>query len=326
MSGDSGTSGDLGARGASGTSGASRTAAGVVMVTAASVSFGFMPLFQRWVTGSDPHISTAMLLMLRFSLASAALLTIILWRRLPLPRGKVLACYVLMGALGYFGEAYCYFGALLHLPGGLVSLLLYTYPTFVTLASWWWLGARPTPRTSLALAAGTLGMALTIVPTINAGGGEGPGRWIGLALGVGTAVIYAGYVLAGGAMATRWNGPLQGAFVIMTSAAAMFAGVAVASGDPLPSGAAAWTGIAALALLCSVVAITCLLGGLAILGPVRTSAISLVEPLATVLVGAALLGERIGWLTGAGGVLILAGAALSIGPAATTTEAEPDRS
>ena len=304
-----------------------RAMLGVLLVTTASVSFGFMPLLQRWVTGSDPDVSTAMMLMLRFSLASATLLAIILWRRMPLPRGKTLWCYVAMGAVGYFGEAYCYFGALLFLPGGLVSLLLYTYPAFVTLASWWLLGTRPTPRTTVALAIGTSGMALTILPTINAAHGEGTGRWAGLALGIGTAVIYAGYVLAGGAMAKRWEGPLQGAFVIMASAAAMFAGVALASGDPLPSNAVAWTGIAGLALLCSVVAITCLLGGLAILGPVRTSALSLVEPLATVLVGAALLGERIGWLTGAGGMLILGGAALSIEPAAApTTKHTSDRS
>jgi DME family drug/metabolite transporter len=94
----------------------------------------------------------------------------------------------------------------------------------------------------------------------------------------------------------------------------MFAGVAIASGDPLPSTAAAWTGVVALAILCSVVAITCLLAGLAILGPVKTSALSLVEPLATVLVGATLLGERLGWPAGLGGAFILGGAALSIVP------------
>ena len=40
-----------------------------------------------------------------------------------MPRGRVLGWYVLMGAVGYLGEAYCYFGALRFLPGGLVSLL-----------------------------------------------------------------------------------------------------------------------------------------------------------------------------------------------------------
>ena len=308
------------------TNAASRAWAGALLVVTASVSFGFMPLFQRMVTAADPNISTAMLLMLRFTLASAVLLCVIVWRRLPMPRGRVLGWYVLMGAVGYFGEAYCYFGALLHLPGGLVALLLYLYPTFVTLASWWWLGARPTGRTIAAVAIGTLGMALTIVPTIGQVEGGGAGRWIGLALGVGTAVIYAAYVIAGGTLARHWNGPLQGAFVVMASAAVMFAGVALASGDPLPSTARAWTGIASLAILCSVVAITCLLAGLAILGPVKTSALSLVEPLATVLVGATLLGERIGWLAGLGGVLILGGAALSIVPRNVATKAAIDHS
>jgi drug/metabolite transporter (DMT)-like permease len=296
------------------TNAASRAWAGALLVVTASVSFGFMPLFQRMVTAADPNVSTAMLLMLRFALASAVLLCVIVWRRLPMPRGRVLGWYVLMGAVGYFGEAYCYFGALRFLPGGLVSLLLYLYPTFVTLASWWWLGARPTGRTIAAVAVGTVGMALTIVPSIGHVEGDASGRGIGLVLGVGTAVIYAAYVIAGAAISRRWQGPLQGAFIVMASAAAMFAGVAIASGDPLPSTAGAWTGVVALAILCSVVAITCLLAGLAILGPVKTSALSLVEPLATVLVGATLLGERLGWPAGLGGAFILGGAALSIVP------------
>ena len=296
------------------TNAASRAWAGALLVVTASASFGFMPLFQRMVTAADPNISTAMLLMLRFTLASAVLLCVIVCRRLPMPRGRVLGWYVLMGAVGYFGEAYCYFGALRFLPGGLVSLLLYLYPTFVTLASWWWLGARPTGRTIAAVAVGTVGMALTIMPSIGHVEGDASGRGIGLVLGVGTAVIYAAYVIAGAAISRHWQGPLQGAFIVMASAAAMFVGVAIASGDPLPSTAAAWTGVVALAILCSVVAITCLLAGLAILGPVKTSALSLVEPLATVLVGATLLGERLGWPAGLGGALILGGAALSIVP------------
>lgn len=300
---------------------APRAWVGGALVVTASVSFGFMPFFQRMVAASDPDVSTAMLLTLRFSIAAAALLGAILWKRLPMPGGRVLWWYLLMGAIGYFGEAYCYFGALRHLPGGLVALLLYLYPTFVTLASWWWLDARPTGRTIAAVAVGTLGMVLTIVPTIGQVESDGAGRWVGLALGVGTAIIYAAYVIAGGTIARHWNGPLQGAFVVMASAAVMFAGVALASRDPLPSTAGAWTGIVALAILCSVVAITCLLAGLAILGPVKTSALSLVEPLATVLVGATLLGERLGWLAGLGGAFILAGAALSIVPRTAATKA-----
>lgn len=294
-----------------------RTLYGILCVLAAGIGFGFMPLFKRWVDDSDPGVTTAMLLMLRFAIAAAVLLVVILALRLPMPRGKTLAGYVLMGCIGYFGEAYCFFGALNYIPGGLVSLLLYTYPAFVTIAAWRFMGERLTPWSIGSLVIASVGMAMTILPTLSADAGAGPAqhRWLGIALGLGTAIIYGAYVLAGSVLGRAWNGPLQSSFIVMSSAAAMFAGVALAHGDRFPNASGAWIGAITLAIVGSVIAITALLAGLAILGPVKTSALSLVEPLSTVIVGAIFLNEHLGGTQLVGGVLILVGAGLAIRPA-----------
>lgn len=302
---------------------------GILCVLAAGIGFGFMPLFKRWVSDADPGVSTAMLLLLRFSIAAAVLLVVILALRLPMPRGRILGGYILMGCIGYFGEAYCFFGALNYIPGGLVSLLLYTYPAFVTLAAWRFMGERLTAWTLLSLLTASIGMAMTILPTLAAEGNPAHAghRWLGVLLGLGTALIYGLYVLFGSVLGKRWNGPLQSSFIVMSSAAAMFLGVALVQGDRLPNAAGAWVGAVTLALVGSVIAITALLAGLAILGPVKTSALSLVEPLSTVVVGAIFLNEHLSPVQLAGGALILAGAGMAVKPAKgsdRTVPAAPD--
>jgi drug/metabolite transporter (DMT)-like permease len=286
---------------------------GVLCVLTAGISFGFMPLFKRWIITSDPQVSNPVILFLRFSIAACVLGVITFAARLPMPKGRVLLAYIAMGCIGYFGEAYCFFGALDYISGALVSLLLYTYPAFVTLGAWKFMGERLTARTIAALIVATAGMTLTVWPALSEHSAGG-GKLIGIALGIGTAIIYGGYVLTGSVLSRHWNGPIQSSLVIMSSAAAMFAGVAVFRGDSLPHGTGAWVGVVSLSLVTSVIAITALLAGLAILGPVRTSALSLVEPLSTVVVGSLFMNERLVGVQWVGGILILTGAALSISP------------
>jgi len=106
--------------------------------------------------------------------------------------------------------------------------------------------------------------------------------------------------------------------VVMAAAAVMFGGVALVRADSFPASSGAWLGAGALAILCSVVAITCLLAGLAIIGPVKTSAISLVEPVSTIAVGGLFLNERLSSWQWVGGALILVGAGLAIQRPATS--------
>ena len=80
-----------------------------------------------------------------------------------------------MGAIGYVGQAVCFFAALNHASAGLVALLLYAYPTLVVLLSAAFLGERLTAAKIALLAASFAGLALTL------GGGQGTAT--GIALG-----------------------------------------------------------------------------------------------------------------------------------------------
>jgi uncharacterized membrane protein len=106
---------------------------GLLLIAISAASFGVMPILARfaYAAGADP-ITT---LWLRFGIAAVVMTVIMLVRRMPFPRGRVLLGLVLMGAVGYAGVSLAYFTALTMASAGLVALLLYLYPALVMLLS-----------------------------------------------------------------------------------------------------------------------------------------------------------------------------------------------
>jgi len=102
--------------------------------------------------------------------------------------------------------------------------------------------------------------------------------------------------------------------VVIGSAALVFAAVALFRGPQWPQTAAGWLAIAAIALVSTVAAITLFFAGLERIGPTRASTLSTIEPLVTVTLAAALLGERIAPIQIAGGALILGAVVLLARP------------
>src|SRR3990167_8378370 len=102
----------------------------VLLVLLSALGFGSIALFAKIAYAAG--VSPSLLLALLFLLAVAMLAPIVWIKRIPLPRGRVLAGFMLMGAL-YTAQSQSYFTALMHASSGLVSLLLYIYPVLVTL-------------------------------------------------------------------------------------------------------------------------------------------------------------------------------------------------
>jgi len=274
---------------------ARRSALGAAYILASALCFGSMPIFARaaYAAGTD----TQTLLFLRFSIASALMWIVFAARRARLPRGKGLAMLVGMGAVGYAGQAFSYFTALTLASAGLVALLLYLYPALVTLLSRAVFGYPLSALQLAALAIALAGSVLTI-------GRAGDGAPLGIFFGLLAAFIYAGYILTGSRL-PRDVTPTASSTIVVTSAAAVYAAVGAARGMRWPATPAGWGAVAAIAVVCTVLAIAFFLAGLERIGPVRASIYSTVEPAFTLVLAALLLGERVTALRVAGGALIL---------------------
>ena len=92
----------------------------------------------------------------------------------------------------------------------------------------------------------------------------------------------------------------------MEDAAVVYAGVVVVQRPAFPDTPGSWAAVVAIALVSTVVAITTFFAGMARLGATDASTLSTLEPVVTVALAAAVLGERISAVQLAGGGLILA--------------------
>lgn len=280
---------------------------GVALVAVASVGFGFMGLFRHWADLGGVS-SAQSLLFLRFALASVVFVALMAGRRIPWPRGRTLLWLLGLGAIGYFGEALCYFKALeLGVPSGLTSVLLYLYPGIVAILSRVLFKEKLSLVRVLAIAAAFAGTVLAIDPfgaSDLAGGGP-----TGIAFGIGSALMYSLYIVVGSRV-TQGVDAIACSAVVSLSAAAAFGVTALATGPTWPTAPIGWLGVLALALLATVVSVLGIIAGMQKIGPVDTSTIATLEALTTVAVGAIFLHEQLGAVQCIGGGLILTAAVI----------------
>jgi drug/metabolite transporter (DMT)-like permease len=256
-------------------------------------------------------IDTPTLLALRFAIAAAAMLLVALARRTPLPTGSTLGGVVLLGAVGYGGQAFSFFTALTLIPAGIVALLLYLHPALVALLSASLLHERLTTPKRVALGVALAGTVLTVAPALAgpANAETGAGVAAGIAFAVAAAMFYSFYIIAGAWLGRRVAAEPMST-VVIASAAAVFIAAALARGPAWPQSAAGWLAVLAIALVSTVGAITLYFAGLERVGPTRAATLSTLEPVVTVTLAAIVLGEAIAPVQLAGGALILAAVAL----------------
>jgi drug/metabolite transporter (DMT)-like permease len=294
--------------------GRARAAAGALYIAVSALCFGSLAVFVRVALAAGADVPT--MLLLRFSIAAAIMWSIFAAKRASLPRGRALAMLTAMGAVGYAGQAFSFFTAVTLASTGLAALLLYLYPTLVAVLSRLVFGHRFLPVQGLAVLLAFAGSVLTI-------GRAGDGTPLGIFFGLLAAVIYAAYILTGSRLPEGVT-PTASTAVVTTAAAIVYAAVAAVRGVHLPATAAGWSAILALALICTVLAVAFFLAGLERIGPVRASIYSTLEPAATLVLGALVLGERVTVLRAAGGVLIIAAVViLARADAARTGAASP---
>jgi len=269
---------------------------GILWIVLSAAGFGAMAIFAKLAYQDGVSLST--MLFLRFTIAGLLLAAWGMAQGMRWPRGRDLLWLLAMGGVGYVTQAYCYFAALQHASAGMVALLLYLYPAMVTLLSALLYRRRIGAGRGWAVAVALAGTALTV-------GGDLNSAPLGIVLGIGGALVYSIYILAGEGVMRRVP-PLPVATVVMLAAAAVYGGIAFQSGLALPASSSGWLAVMAIAVFSTLLAILGFLKGLEKLGATDASTLSTLEPLITLGLAALVLGEVIGGAQLAGAALILA--------------------
>jgi drug/metabolite transporter (DMT)-like permease len=274
-------------------------AGGVLLVALSASCFAAMPIFARamYADGGDPST----LLLLRFALAAAILLPLAARRAATARPGRATrGGLALLGAV-YVGQSLTYFVALTSTSVALLGLLLYLYSVAVAVLASVLFRIPLTRARVVSLALALIGAGLTIGPL---GGG---GNWLGIGLGLASALIYSGYILLA-TRVTRSVDPLWSSAIITASAASIFGVLALIHGVALPASGAGWAAVVAIAVVSTVVAILSFVAGLQRIGPTDAATLSTLEPAITALLAVVVLGESLGQLQVIGGALIVSAA------------------
>jgi len=184
------------------------------------------------------------------------------------------------------------------------TLLANLASIFVTLAAWLFLKHKPTRLFLAGLAAALIGVGLLVHTSLT----FSSTGLLGDALGVVTAMFYAGYILAVKGLRDRGETTLHLMAVTSTITALFLLPVALASGEPmLPSSAFGWWMLVGLALISHAAGQGLIAYALAHLPAAFSSVSLLFQPVMAALFAWLLLSEGLVPLQIAGGIVVLFG-------------------
>lgn len=275
---------------------------GVIFILISGAAFGLLPWFARiaYNHGAEP----LGMLAVRFTIASVVMIVAAQFRKRPQQRpDSTLAIQLfLLGALGYAPQATFYFFSVDRIDISLATIIFYTYPVFVVLASWIFLRHTPSTRVLLCLAVAVCGAALTA-------GQVRAGSITGVLFMLGASLWYTGYIILSSRIVH-----VVGAFTSLTY---VMVGAAVAHGltylvvrPALPNDITGWSAIAAASVIGTVISMGFFFAGVSRIGPGEASVLSTIEPVVSIVVGVLALNETVNGIRLLGAVLVLVSVAV----------------
>ncbi|HEX9823909.1 MAG TPA: DMT family transporter [Actinomycetota bacterium] len=288
---------------------------GGAIVAASAMAFGTVVVLAK--VASNRGMPVGSLLGFRFGIAALVLAVVVraTGRSLRPPRGEALRLF-LMGAVGYAVESGLFFLSLERGTPGAVSLLFFTYPVWVAGVAALAGQGLPGP-----LVAGSLLFAVGGAALVVASSGGVDITALGIVFALSSSGSFAVYLVAFDVLVRR-STPLVSSLWVSGGTSLALSAFAVASGTgELPASPAVWWTVIGMGVL-TAGAFLGLFAGLRRIGPVRTSIVGALEPVAAAGLAFAFLGDAMRPGTLAGGALIV-GAAVAATLARRPVRADP---
>ena len=267
---------------------------GILLIAVSAAAFGTLAIFGKFAYADG--MDTFTVLFLRFGVSAVFMTLILFLRREKIPRGRILAQLIGMGALGYVGQSFMYMTAIKYASSGLVALLLYLYPMFVFILSVFILHEKATSVKISALILALVGSALTVNPN--------GGQLAGALMAITAALIYSVYIIVG-TNVMKHVSAVQSSAVIFASAGAVYGLLTLVKGPHFPVSHAGWLASLGIIVISTIIPVVAFLAGLERIGPTNAAMLSTLEPVVTVLLAAWLFSESLKPIVMLGGGLIL---------------------
>lgn len=271
---------------------------GIILAAISAASFGALAIFTKFGYALGATAST--ILIIRFFSAFLFLWALCLIQgRVVLLPAKQVVVLLLMGALGYGMASYFLFLSLALIPASIAGLLLYTYPTLVTIFAHL-LGDETIDSVKTgALILASIGLVLVLgvsFQTINN---------LGIVLALGAALTYSIFIIESNRVLQSLNPILATVYVclggfILHLTLGLFTGQ-ISLYIPVQ----AWLYILAIAFISTILAFLTFYRSIQLIGPSKASIVSILEPVVTAILAAVFLSERLSSFQIGGGLIIL---------------------
>lgn len=290
---------------------------GVIYILVSGACFGLLPWFARiaYGHGADPFGMLAA----RFTIAAVMMLAIRAVRRggPPWPDARKRLELVLLGAVGYAPQSTFFFNGIQRIDVSLATVIFYTYPVLVVLASWLVFRHAPSRTMTVCLLVAVAGAALTA-------GQVGSGSTAGVLFMFAAACWYTGFIIVSTKVVAGTDSAVSMTFVMIGASCAHLLILATKGAD-LPQDTKGWLAAAAAAFFSTIIAMGFFFAGVKIIGPGEAAVLSTIEPVVSIAVGVTALGESLGAVRVVGAAMVLVSVAVlsqlsGRDPAAQVTE------
>lgn len=276
---------------------------GVMLAAMSAFGFGTLAIFGR--LAELVGLSLTALLAFRFALATPLVwIPLVAQDRFELLRGRDLGVAVLLGAGGYAAMSFLFLTGVNLTGAGLGAIVLYVYPALVVILAALFLEEPVTRYTVAAVLIAVIGVSLVVT-------GQ-PVRidLRGIAIVLGAALVYAGYITLSGTVLERVPATVLTAHVIPAASLTFLVHGAITGSMQVPATPEQWGVVLGIAVLATAVPILTFFAAVSAIGASRTSIVSTVEPVVTVVLGAVILGETLSRTSVLGGIAVLTGVLL----------------
>ncbi len=282
-----------------------RLYAGVLYVFLSAAGFGVMSILANYAYDDGATVPT--LLFLRFLLAAGLFFLLLLAKKesISVNWRQVAALFCLGGVL-YTLQSISFFSAIVYISPSFAALLLYTFPVFVAILSYFVDKEPITKQTVLAMLLSLAGLAMVLGTSFDSIQPRG------VLLALAAALFYSVYIITGNRVIKGLSPYVTSAYISLFAAVSTFFVAQGSGGIPFGFGLQGWLALGGIVLFSTVVAISFFFRGLQLIGSTRASVLSMLEPVVTIALSAALLGESLSWLQLVGGMAVLIGATLIV--------------
>lgn len=276
---------------------------GYACAICSAVIYGCMPLMAKQIYAQGISPMTLVLLRNLLAVPVLAILAYFSGSTLKIPI-KAIPSISLIALLGCCLTPVLLFSSYSYIPSGTATVFHFVYPAVVVLVGMLFLGQRINVGNMISVALCVIGIALFYSP-------DEPMNWRGSVLALLSGVTYAAYVLLLSRFSYRNIFGFTFSFYVAVMSSVIMLIICIASGElTLPVFFKSWCYCIFFAVTVTVGAVVLFQQGAFIIGGEKTSILSTLEPITSVLLGAVVYREQLSALMIVGSVLVIAASVL----------------